>query len=720
MNSATCKFFLIVNCALLSQLCNAQTPWTRVTPTPVEQSINDMVKIPGTERLIAVADGATIMTSDDEGQTWDISLNPADLTNNYNLKTVYFIDELTGFIGTGYNTIIKTTDGGLTWSLKFEEESSNQSIKISDICFMNSITGFALGGYGLFLKTNNRGETWSQMDTVLISESDFHKIDNNKAYITSHIPDRWLKTDNGGQTWALEVHSGTPPGEEISNIYFLNDSTAVASFVNPETFCQIYKTRNYGETWELIYSPIGGIISTYFDFSDNLHGIALCLSAASYCSLLVTDDGGDSWTEITQPINWNNLYVTCYINQGTVFVAGNLGKINKSVDAGLTWTNISSLQVCGNIDDVQFANANTGFLKAGGGYCENIQSNLYCTTDGGANWNNVPDLPTVPLAFYFFSDSLGYIGNSELYMLNNGQWQTINTGFYFAIGKILFYDEMNGLVTGENYVIKTTDGGLTWSDITPLPFYPVTYFDVQFDSPEHIYLASYYKMQWSSDGGLSWQSVNPPQYSNINDFVVINNDTSFMVTRTEILKSIDGMLTWTPCEININGNFSPKSIYFPTPNTGYVVGEGEYDNIIKTTDGGLTWNSLTTTSSADLSCIYFSDENNGLIFGDLGLVMKTETGGVVSAENIPLAEEINNLFISPNPFSRELRIGFNQQPVFPIDMRISDVTGKIIKRNEIRNISETVIQTDAMRSGVYILSVIYQDGSKESRTVIKL
>jgi photosystem II stability/assembly factor-like uncharacterized protein len=57
----------------------AQAPWTRVTPTPVEQSINDMVRIPGTERLIAVADGSTIMTSDDTGETWDISLYPADL-----------------------------------------------------------------------------------------------------------------------------------------------------------------------------------------------------------------------------------------------------------------------------------------------------------------------------------------------------------------------------------------------------------------------------------------------------------------------------------------------------------------------------------------------------------------------------------------------------------------------------------------------------------------
>jgi hypothetical protein len=179
-------------------------------------------------------------------------------------------------------------------------------------------------------------------------------------------------------------------------------------------------------------------------------------------------------------------------------------------------------------------------------------------------------------------------------------------------------------------------------------------------------------------------------------------------------------VTWASGEINTNGYFYAEAVYFPNSITGYAVGFREYDNIVKTTDGGITWNSLTPISSTPLSCVYFSDPENGLVFGDLGLVMKTETGGVVSAGNHLISEENCNFLVNPNPFNRELRIGFNRQPVFPVSLSISDIAGKTITRQQIKNTSETVIPTDALKSGVYILSIVYQDNSMETRKVIKL
>lgn len=714
-------FFLSFLIVLSLSGIYAQAPWTRVTPTPVEQSINDIVRIPGTERIMAVADGSTLMTSDNQGESWNISLHPANLQNDYRMNDIYFLDNQTGFIGGGGNSILKTIDGGETWSLKYVGGSLYSGYVASEISFMNDSTGFALGDFGELLKTTDRGETWIVADTFQWAFG-LHKVNNLKAYINNQYPGNWIKTTDGGETWVTENIPFGNPGEYISDVEFLNDSTAIASLSNFNTGeCKIFRTTDDCETWTEVYTPSWDLAVNKFNFFDELNGIALCWSVQYQSSILVTSDGGLTWSEIEDPIDWQNMNVTCYYDQNVLLAAGSNGFIYKSTDAGFSWNELSERELGSEIFEVQFVNENVGFLTCyalGGGV---LVIDLHKTTDGGQTWNSFQNPGVYPSAFYFMSENLGYLADgSEFFIYNNGEWEMFNTGFDFAANDIKFYNDLTGIIAGEGRVIKTTDGGSTWSDITPLPNQGITYDNIEFSSTENIFVTSDDKVFRSFDGGWSWQLSSLSEYYNINDFCLLNGDTAFICAGNAILKSVDGTVTWTPGDVNINGYFYGNSISFPTPSVGYAAGYGEYNNIVKTTDGGLTWNSLTPISSAELSCVYFSDENNGLVFGDLGLVMKTETGGVVSAGNIPIAEENINFFVNPNPFSRELSIGFNRQPVFPVDMTISDITGKTISDYVIKDSSEAMISTDRLKSGVYILSIVYQDGSIETRKVIKL
>ena len=699
----------------------AQAPWTRVTPTPIEKDINDIARIPGTERLIAVADGSTIMTSDDAGETWDISLHPANLQNDYRINDIYFIDNQTGFIGGGGNSILKTTDGGESWSLKFMSGTLYSGHVTSEINFMNDTTGFAIGGFGEILKTTDGGDTWFQADTFQWANR-FHRVSPNTAYITNHIPGVWMKTTDGGETWVTENNPFGNPGEYITDMKFLNESAAIAAlYTEYEGTCKLYKTTNAGETWTEVYTTSWDLTVNKFDFFDELNGIALCWSLQYHSSILITNDGGNTWIESEDPIGWQNMNVTRYYDQNIILAAGSNGFLYKSTDAGMTWSELSERELGGEIFNVQFVNENIGFLSCnsiGGG---GISTDLYKTIDGGITWNNF-DNQTYPSAFNFLSDSLGFVVGdaAEVYKYVHGDWLVLETGFSFVPVEVMFLDEMNGAIAGEGGVIKTADGGLTWSDITPLPNPGIEYNNIVLTTPDHVYVTSWDNVYRSFDGGWSWQSTSLSEFNQINDLFMLNEDRAFIVAGSDILISLDGTVTWSPGEINTNGYFYAEAIYFPNSTTGYAVGSGEYDNIVKTTDGGITWNSLTPISSTPLSCVYFSDENNGLVFGDLGLVMKTETGGVVSAGNIPIAEENISFFVNPNPFSRELSIGFNRKPVFPVDMTISDITGKTISDYVIKDSSEAMISTDRLKSGVYILSIVYQDGSIETRKVIKL
>ena len=66
-------------------------------------------------------------------------------------------------------------------------------------------------------------------------------------------------------------------------------------------------------------------------------------------------------------------------------------------------------------------------------------------------------------------------------------------------------------------------------------------------------------------------------------------------------------------------------MYFIDDQTGWSV--GEYGTILKTTDGGESWEQLDNRYVNNLSRILFRDENNGWIIGEKGIILHTSDGG---------------------------------------------------------------------------------------------
>lgn len=76
---------------------------------------------------------------------------------------------------------------------------------------------------------------------------------------------------------------------------------------------------------------------------------------------------------------------------------------------------------------------------------------------------------------------------------------------------------------------------------------------------------------------------------------------------------------------NLNSTNNLQSIYFPSGNIGYVVGDA--GTLYKTTDGGTNWNQLNTGTTALLMDVYFLNELTGWVVGQNGTILKTEDGG---------------------------------------------------------------------------------------------
>jgi len=61
-------------------------------------------------------------------------------------------------------------------------------------------------------------------------------------------------------------------------------------------------------------------------------------------------------------------------------------------------------------------------------------------------------------------------------------------------------------------------------------------------------------------------------------------------------------------------------------NEGYAV--GDYGLILKTSNGGTSWESITSGISKTFSSVCFSDSNKGFIFGESGTILTSVNGGL--------------------------------------------------------------------------------------------
>ena len=131
----------------------------------------------------------------------------------------------------------------------------------------------------------------------------------------------------------------------------------------------------------------------------------------------------------------------------------------------------------------------------------------------------------------------------------------------------------------------------------------------------------------STDGGASWITT----CDTITGMTSINftdNLTGYAVgLGAKIMKTTSGGLSWTTQTTSVSNLIPFSCVQFPTSTTGYVVGAG---TVIKTANGGTTWTSQTVPFAVMLtvfSSVYFTDANNGCAVGSSGVIIKTTNGG---------------------------------------------------------------------------------------------
>jgi len=125
---------------------------------------------------------------------------------------------------------------------------------------------------------------------------------------------------------------------------------------------------------------------------------------------------------------------------------------------------------------------------------------------------------------------------------------------------------------------------------------------------------------------FDWEWQNSKPHSNETRAIKIiapNTIVGFAAAGT-VQKSTDNGVTWSVKYVDPSGR-AFRSADFIDANVGYACGEGGL--LMKTINGGNSFNLLTSGTTNQLSDIDFVDADTGYIGGTSGLLLKTTDGG---------------------------------------------------------------------------------------------
>ncbi len=295
------------------------------TPTTSTGGNNDLLMVMSGSPFIAIGTNGTILTSDDEGVTWDRQVS--NTTNDlYNIKKGNGI-----YVIVGLNQIILTSDDRITWT----EQTNPVSDDFISLAFGNN-TFVAGGGQGAIISSPD-GITWTESSSGVVAEGINDIIYANGKFVAS-TGNGTITTSPDGITWTVRDNFTVGINDIIyANFTFLAVGTASAnSNIGGNPIQPLIIRSDDGITWTRMNT---------IDSEEALLGISFCDGTfiailETGTAVLVSYNNGSSWDEQPTGINFP-LFDIVATNETVVAVGENGSIITSNADATV-WTIQSS------------------------------------------------------------------------------------------------------------------------------------------------------------------------------------------------------------------------------------------------------------------------------------------------------------------------------------------------------------------------------------------
>lgn len=348
------------------------------------------------------------------------------------------------------------------------------------------------------------------------------------------------------------------------------------------------------------------------------------------------------------------------------------------------------------------------------------------TLDGGHNWDTI-STQNHPIDFIFINDSVGILTGDEgiskttdggdtwilkdtiLLWTNNIQFPSDSIGY--AIGVTIDHVNYTSTVT----IIKTLDGGENWNIIDTI-FLDGWLRDVIFVTNNLGFLSSDSVIYKTIDGGVNW-SPNTINSYHIQNFEFVNDSLGYFmgsnlgIDSLRLYKTIDEGNNWK-IHSKIYSFNGISDMIFVNDTVGYITGTWQ---VQKTIDGGKNWYYQYATNTQFPSfydnTYFFSfiDDSHAFLAGGFWTtaLFKTSNGG--GSLPISISEPPIDLHLSiyPNPATDDLRITFENNEFRESEtglIRILNINGQVVDQHKFKLIDKSLaLKIGHYTPGIYLL-----------------
>ena len=358
-------------------------------------------------------------------------------------------------------------------------------------------------------------------------------------------------------------------------------------------------------------SPQGNYLTSIWSI-DSITTLAVGYVGA----VIVTTDGGDSW-QVKSLNDEFNLYDLSFTPDKVGWCVGVGGAIYKTEDFGKSWIkkNSDSLSILHSVF----------FLSPQRGWAVGYYGQVARTTDGGNSWTSANFGPDLFLSVYFISDSVGWIAAKTgiLKTVDGGvTWtKVVEASPTISSKSIVFTDSLRGwVICSYGRVMTTVNGGASWTSL--ILDSTATLSSIQFVDNKTGWISgsTLYK---TTDGGNSWIGIKDSAFLTAKSIQFLDNKYGWIAgDKGLLLKTTDGGQSWKSISRGITNWI--YCVDFVSEQVGWAAGT---DVVLKTTNGGSVWKMVATPSGA-ISGVDFLDEKNGWIVGSDGLIEHSSDGGI--------------------------------------------------------------------------------------------
>lgn len=501
--------------------------------------------------------------------------------------------------------LFESNDGGITWVQRNLPVSLHEAF--NGLFFLNNQYGWAFGNDNY--RTTDGGSTWTQLP--FLGSTYYMKFYSQSFGLATGNFDRYISQD-GGDSWS-------PSPNDIFAFDFVDDLNGLGV---SET--GIYKTTDGGINFNQVHS--GNAKSVVY----------LSPTAAAAISdgiFIYSTDGGSTWNNSVSADNKFNLTA---VSSTVVFAWGRTGifpnyddSILHSSDGGQTWTNLGEVFSDG-IFAVTVVNPQNIVVA-------DFSGNMYHSSDGGAAWNpTFTSLGQMPgylssASPHFATEQVGYFGYGNGFVIkttDSGQsWSQISSGTGESLHDIARFPNGNMIAVGDNGTVLTSDGNSPWVQQSLSVSKPITAVHtindndvVMVDEDGQLYI--------SSNSGITWQASGtiPDAFLDAKDLHFTSLLNGWVVGDGSMDKSLfhtsDGGNNWTAAT-GFGGYYLAVDF---EGNNGWIQNVG--GRFYRTTDNGATWNmGELPDDTYSIRDIDFYDENIGYAVGLFGYAARSEDGG---------------------------------------------------------------------------------------------